>query len=56
MGEGPAAWAVDGGRLMLLPIADHGSLLTALPFVAPALLILVGLLALVMRDRLRRDE
>jgi hypothetical protein len=41
---------------MTLPIADHGSILTALPFVAPALLIILGLLVLVLRDRLRRDR
>jgi hypothetical protein len=41
---------------MVFPIADHGDILTALPFVAPVLLILVGLLALVLRDRLRRDR
>ena len=39
---------------MALPIADHGNLVTALPFVAPALLILVGLLVLVLRERLGR--
>jgi hypothetical protein len=35
-----------------LPIADHGSIVTALPFVAPALVIVAGLVALVVRDRL----
>ena len=41
---------------MTLPIADHGSFLTALPFVAPALIIVIGLLVVVLRDRLRRGE
>jgi hypothetical protein len=41
---------------MVFTIADHGDILTALPFVAPVLLILVGLLVLVQRDRLRRDR
>ena len=41
---------------MTFPIADHGNVLTALPFVAPALLIIVGLLVLVFRDRLRREK
>jgi hypothetical protein len=35
-----------------LPIADHGNILTALPFVAPALLIVVALLWITVRDRL----
>jgi hypothetical protein len=35
-----------------LPIADHGALITAIPFVAPALAIVAGLVALVIRDRL----
>jgi hypothetical protein len=41
---------------MLLPIADHGSVLTAVPFVAPAVLIIVGMLVLVLRDRARREK
>ena len=41
---------------MVFPIADHGDILTARPFVAPVLLILVGLLVLVLSDRLRRDR
>lgn len=36
----------------LLPLADHGDILSALPFVAPMALIVVGLLVLVARDRL----
>jgi hypothetical protein len=38
----------------LPPIADHGSLVTALPFVAPMVLVVTGLVALVLRDRLGR--
>jgi hypothetical protein len=34
-----------------LPIADHGSIVTAIPFVAPALVIVAGLVGLVVRDR-----
>ena len=41
---------------MLIPIADHGSALTAVPFVAPAVLIIVGMLVLVLRDRARREK
>jgi hypothetical protein len=41
---------------MALPIADHGSFLTAVPFVAPAVLLVIGLLALVLRDRARRKS
>jgi hypothetical protein len=41
---------------MLIPIADHGSVLTAVPFVAPAVLIVVGMLVLVLRDRARREK
>lgn len=37
-----------------LPIADHGDLVTALPFVLPALLIAAGLAFLTIRERLRR--
>jgi hypothetical protein len=36
---------------MNLPIAHHG-LVTALPFVAPALIIVAGLLWLALRERL----
>ena len=39
---------------LVLPIAAHGDLLTALPFAGPALLLAGGLLALVVRERLRR--
>jgi hypothetical protein len=38
---------------MALPLADHGNLLTALPFVAPAILIVGALLLVTLRDRLR---
>jgi hypothetical protein len=41
---------------MLIPIADHGNALTAVPFVAPAVLIIVGMLVLVLRDRARREK
>jgi len=37
----------------LLPLADHGDVVSALPFVAPMLLIVAGLLFLVARDRLK---
>ena len=37
-----------------LPIADHGEFVSALPFVAPMLLICIGLAVMVARDRLRR--
>jgi hypothetical protein len=43
----------------LPPLADHGDVVSALPFVAPMALIVVGLLVLVARDRLaarRRDR
>ena len=38
---------------MAIPLADHGGLLTALPFVAPAVLIVGALLVATLRDRLR---
>ena len=38
---------------MAVPLADHGGLLTALPFVAPAVLIVGALLVVTLRDRLR---
>jgi hypothetical protein len=40
--------------MSFLPIADHGDVVSALPFVAPMLLIGIGLAVLVARDRLRR--
>jgi hypothetical protein len=40
----------------LLPIADHGSLVTAIPFVVPMLVIVAGLVALMVRDRLHRGR
>jgi len=43
---------------MTLPIADHGDIVTVIPFVVPMVLIVAGLLFLVARDRLgsrRRD-
>ena len=37
-----------------LPIADHGSLVSALPFVVPMAVIVAGLAVLVIRERLGR--
>jgi hypothetical protein len=37
---------------VVLPIADHGSLVTVIPFVVPMLVIVAGLVVLVARDRL----
>jgi hypothetical protein len=37
-----------------LQIADHGGLVTAIPFVAPMVLVVAGLVVLVVRDRLGR--
>jgi hypothetical protein len=39
-----------------LPLADHGSLVSALPFVVPMVVVVLGLLVLVARDRLGRGE
>ncbi len=42
----------------LLPLADHGDVVSALPFVLPMFVIVIGLLVMVARDRLgsgRRD-
>jgi hypothetical protein len=36
----------------LLPLADHGNAVSALPFVVPMFLIVGGLLFLVLRDRI----
>jgi hypothetical protein len=38
----------------LVPVADHGSVVSALPFVVPMVLVVAGLLVLVARDRLAR--
>jgi hypothetical protein len=38
--------------ISVLPIADHGSLVSAVPFVVPMMVIVGGLVALVLRDRL----
>ena len=38
----------------LFVFADHGDLLTALPFVLPPLILIGGLLFLTLRDRRRR--
>lgn len=35
----------------MIPLADHGSLVTALPFVGPMLVIVAGILVLVLRER-----
>ena len=40
----------------LVPLADHGNVVSALPFVAPMLVIVVGFLFLFARDRLRGDR
>jgi hypothetical protein len=37
-----------------LQIADHGGFVTAIPFVAPMVLVVAGLVVLVVRDRLGR--
>jgi hypothetical protein len=37
-----------------LLLADHGDLLSALPFFAPALALPIGILVLIVRDRVRR--
>jgi choline-glycine betaine transporter len=34
-----------------LPIADHGTLVAAIPFVVPMLVIVVGLVTIMVRDR-----
>jgi hypothetical protein len=36
----------------LLPLADHGNVVSALPFVVPMILVVLGLVFLVARDRL----
>ena len=38
----------------MIPLADHGSLVTALPFVAPMLVIGGGIVFLMVRERMRR--
>jgi hypothetical protein len=38
----------------VIPIADHGDIVTALPFVAPMLLIGGAIAFLMVRERLRR--
>jgi hypothetical protein len=40
---------------MTLPIAHH-ALVTAIPFFVPVLVILIGIGAITVRDRLRGDE
>jgi choline-glycine betaine transporter len=39
-----------------LPLADHGSIVTALPFVVPMVVIVAGLVTLMVRDRLHGDR
>lgn len=41
---------------LLLPLADHGDIVSTLPFFAPALLIVVGLLAMRLLERRRHDS
>ena len=36
----------------MIPLADHGSLVTALPFVGPMLLIGGGIVVMMVRERL----
>jgi hypothetical protein len=38
----------------VIPLADHGDIVTALPFVAPMLLIGGGIVFLMVRERFRR--
>jgi hypothetical protein len=38
----------------VIPIADHGDLVTALPFVGPMLVIGGGIVFLMLRERWRR--
>ncbi len=37
---------------VLLPLADHGNMVSALPFVVPMVVIVLGLAFLVARDRI----
>ena len=39
-----------------MPIADHGSLVTAIPFVVPMIVVVAGLVALIVRDRASRER
>lgn len=38
----------------MIPLADHGSLVSALPFVGPMLVIGAGIVVLMVRERLGR--
>jgi hypothetical protein len=38
----------------MIPLADHGGLLPALPFVVPMLIVVAFLAQLAIRDRLQR--
>ncbi len=40
---------------LFLPVADHGDILSALPFFLPALLIVGGLLVMRAREHRRND-
>ena len=40
----------------LIPLADHGNVVSAIPFVAPMVLIVAALAFLVIRDRVRRPD
>ncbi len=41
---------------LLLPVADHGDILSTLPFFLPAILIVGGLLAMRLLERRRHDS
>jgi hypothetical protein len=40
----------------MLPLADHGDLVMALPFVVPMFVVVIFLAQLVIRDRLSRRD
>ncbi len=40
----------------MLPLADHGNLVMALPFVVPMIVVVLFLAQLAVRDRLRRRD
>jgi hypothetical protein len=41
---------------VFLPVADHGDIVSALPFFLPALLIVGGLIAMRVLERRRHDS
>ena len=41
---------------LFLPVADHGDIVSTLPFVLPALLIVGGLIAMRLVERRRHDS